>query len=353
MAVRVGALFFAGWRSLQLGNGWSDTFVFPISAQAGLPPGDYAGPLRRMAWQLSRLRPGASLWVPVQAPGGHWYADEVRQALRGLPLAATVTISSEAPRLQDFTFCPGLFPKLVPIPPAAPDLGVGDLSLQELQALRVIARLETAYTAEVASLAGVSLSIARQALHGLKDRRLVEREGQEAFPLWKVRRAGVSLALRSWGLPAGIAFPARRERSAGGSRHRRTARLWPAWLRRAWLQADVWAGWSEVSLGKLRPDALAWGELAGRETLFWLEVESGNASCETLRHTLVQRFERALGYSRSFSSIRLVFVLLAQRWVRRAVVQAFTNIPRDAAVVLADWKAFGSLPLSVWGEVKG
>ena len=352
MGVRIGSLVFAEWRSFHLGNGWSDTFIFPISAGSGLPPVDYAGPMRRMVSQVSRLRPGASLWVSVEAPGGRWYAEEVRQSLRGLPLAVAVTGNpGSLPCLRDFSFCPGLFPTPVSPPPTAPDPGVSDLSLQGVQALRVLARLETAYTAEVASLAGVSLPTARQALRGLKRRQLVEREGQENFPIWKVRRAGLSLALRSWGLPPGVPFPARQERSAATGRHRRTARLWPAWLRRAWPQARVWAGWSEVALGRLRPDALAWGELSERETLFWLEVESGNASRETLRRKTSRRFEQALHYARRFS-VSLVFALLAPPWVRQAVVGAFVHLPGDVTVVLADWKAFGTLPVPQWGSAR-
>lgn len=351
MPVRVGSLVFPEWRSFPLGNGWSDTFVFPLSARAGLPPGDYAHPLRRMAGQLAGLRPGSSLWVRVEAPGG-WYAGEARQALRGLPLAVAVTPGPGLPRLGDFSFCPGLFHAPAPPPPPAPERGAGDLPMQELRSLRVLARLETAYTAEVASLAGVSLPTVRGALRGLKRRRLVEREGQEAFPVWKVRRAGLSLALRSWGFPAGVAFPSRRERSTATGRHRRTARLWPAWLARPWPGATVWAGWSEVSLGRLRPDALAWGELAGREVLFWLEVESGNASRETLRRKTIRRFEQALLYARGFP-LSLVFALLAPPWVRRAVVGGFAGLPGDAAVVLADWRAFGLLPAPGWGEVRG
>ena len=58
MGVRVGSLAFAEWHSIPLGGGWSDTFVFPLSAQAGLSPREYAQPLRRMARQLAGLRPG-------------------------------------------------------------------------------------------------------------------------------------------------------------------------------------------------------------------------------------------------------------------------------------------------------
>lgn len=349
MGVRVGSLVFSGWRSLPLGGGWSDTFLFPISARAGLPPVVYVHPLRRMARQLSRLRPGASLWVPVEMPGGRWYKEAVRHSLHGLPLAVAVT--EDTPRLRDFSFCPGLFSSPSPAPPAAPDLIVGELSQHEIQVLRVLARLELAYTAEIASLAGVSLPTARQALRELSRRGLVEREEQVTFPIWKVRRAGVSLSLRSWGVPPGVPFLARREQTAATGRHRRTARLWPAWLRRAWPQAEVWDGWSEVVLGRMRPDGLAWGELYGREALFWLEVESGNASREALRYKMRRRFERALHYARRFS-LTLVFAFLAPSWVRQAVVGVFVQVPGDVAVVLADWKSFGELPVPQWRSVR-
>jgi hypothetical protein len=101
----------------------------------------------------------------------------------------------------------------------------------------------------------------------------------------------------------------------------------------------------------LRPDALAWGELSDRETLFWLEVESGNASRDTLRRKTIHRFEQALLYARRFS-LSLVFGLLAPPWVRQAVVETFVQLPEDASVVLADWKAFGVLPVPQWGSAR-
>jgi len=77
-------------------------------------------------------------------------------------------------------------------------------------------------------------------------------------------------------------------------------------------------------------------------------VESGNASRETLRHKTTRRFEQAQLYARRFS-VSLVFALLAPPWVCQAVVGGFVGLPGDAAVVLADWKAFGALPAPRWG----
>ena len=99
-----------------------------------------------------------------------------------------------------------------------------------------------------------------------------------------------------------------------------------------------------MALGRLRPDALAWGTLSGREALFWLEVESGKALRQALRGKIIRRFEQALRYARRFS-LPLVFALLAPPWVRRAVVAGFVGLPGDATVVLVDWKAFGLLPM--------
>jgi len=59
------------------------------------------------------------------------------------------------------------------------------------------------------------------------------------------------------------------------------------------------------------------------------------------------RFEQALRYARRFS-LSLVFALLAPPWVLRAVVGCFVELPEDAAVVLADRKAFGVLPVPGW-----
>ena len=91
----------------------------------------------------------------------------------------------------------------------------------------------------------------------------------------------------------------------------------------------------------MRPDALAWGRLNGRETLFWLEVESGHASREMVKHKASRRFDRAQHYAQQYS-LSLVFALLAPPWVRRAAVGSFVDVPGDAAVVLADWKAFSA-----------
>jgi hypothetical protein len=387
---RVGPLLFESWRSFHLGNGWSDTFIFPLRADAGLPPADYAAVVRRIASPLARLRRGASLWVPVEGKGT-WFYREVAAELRGLPVPTAVTDGyTTPPRLTEFSYLPSIYHLPTPAPPLAEPFLVAkcatitdiDVTPQRrvtdngLACLRILARLESAFTAEIASLAGLSLPTARQSLSALKKERLCfvidddsqngchnprdgrrerdhfGRQERDHFPVWCITRRGTSLALRSWCVPLRFSFQKRSERSYAQGRHKRTARLWPAWLRRSWPDADIWTGWSEVSLGqRLRPDALAWGRLEGRETLFWLEVERGSDSRAELQRKTVQRFNQAMVYARQFS-VHLVFALLAPPWVRETTVQVFRNVPEMAAVVLADWKGFGVLPVPAWGEAR-
>jgi hypothetical protein len=91
--------------------------------------------------------------------------------------------------------------------------------------------------------------------------------------------------------------------------------------------------------------------LDGHETLFWLEVESGNTSSEILRKKTIRRVNQALIYARGYS-VKLVFALLGPPWVCKEVVKVFRDLPDDVAVVVEDWKAFGELPTPEWGRVK-
>jgi len=367
----VGKAIFDDWESLELPGGWSDTFIFQLSPTDGLPPVDYAGVIRSLIPGVVKLRKSASLWVQICGPSsreGRWFSQAIRYALRGLSAPTAVTPDSVRPKIGDFSFYPWMDRYPSPRPPAAePYLKGKDLSPSELGCLRILARADCAYSAEVASLSGLSRPTARKALYILEDRGLVELIKKGRYPYWRIRRPGLSTALRSWGLPPGNTFLGRKERGrsackerstsrrkkrrSSAGRHRRTARLWPAWLRQTWPQALIWAGWSEVPCGRTRPDSLCWGLLDGYETLFWLEVESGNSSSRVLRNKTLWRVNQALVYARGFQ-LRLVFALLGSPWVRREVVQVFHNLPDDIAVVLEDWKAFGELPVPEWRKVK-
>jgi hypothetical protein len=370
MTVGVGKVRFADWTSLEFPSGCSDTFIFQMSIKAGLPPADYARVIRKLVPAVRKLRTSASVWVQVRGDsgGGKWFIQAVRHALRGLGAPVAVAADSVRPQIWDFSVYPWLTCQPVPRPPSAKSYLDGKkFRPSELGCLRVLARANCAYTKEIASLTGLSVTAVRSALRTLEEGRYVQAMGERRRPFWRICRMGLSLALRSWGLPPGYAFPHRKERGrsackermtvrrklkrASAGRHRRTARLWPAWLRRAWPQAEIWAGWTEVPCGYTRPDCLCWGILDGYETLFWLEVEGGNKSGQLLREKTRWRVNQALVYARGYQ-VRLAFTLLGPPWVRREVVKVFSDLPADIAVVLEDWKAFGELPVPAWGIVR-
>jgi len=365
-------LLFDAWHSLLLNDGWSDTFVYRLAASDGLPPVDYARAVRRVVPPLLKLRHSASLWVAVESSsGGTWYAEQVRRTLHGISAPVAVTNGLDIlPRLNDFSFYPWTERIQSPPPPQADNHLPEDIFPNELRCLQVLARLEQAYTLEVASLVGCSRPTARKALKSLRKRELLDfvPESRNArYPYWEIRRGGVSLALRSWGVSAGVSFPRRKERRYGGKkrskgqkvlyvggRHRNTSRLWPAWLRTAWPErATIWAGWSEVFLGGSRPDALAWGLLDGRETIFWLEVESGNRSKSEIAKKAIRSINKAIQYVGSFSGLDLVVAFLGPPWVIGGIRDVLGDIPGQVAVVLAGWTDFGLLPEPIWGMVDG
>jgi hypothetical protein len=249
-----------------------------------------------------------------------------------------------------------------------------------LASLRVLDRLWEGYTSEIAALTGLSLDTTRKALRILvekeyaayivdvvkpaKFKQLVligeksfgrENPGQKKFyPFYKITRKGNSIALRSWGIPPGYYFPERGEsREPEDSRHRKTLRKWPAWLKKGWPHAQVWTGWSEVYLKGLdaTPDALAWGSFDDYETLFWLEVESGHQSSERITQKINRRLNQAAAYAKSMR-VHVVFVLLAMPWVQKAAGPALVNIQDHVAVVTGDWNDFGHLPVAEWGKVR-
>jgi len=361
MAVRVGSAVFDDWQTLEYPPaGWTDTFILRVRHDAGLPPGDYAEGLRKLFRPLTRLRHGASVWIQVDAPG-MWYAREVRRALRGSGLPVAVTLAGVLqPKVESFSIPPADL-RVPSGPPPRAEAWPTPLPEKALRCLQALARLQEAYPAEVAALGGMGVDTARRLLKQLEAAGMVRyiadrvTPGREkSHPFWQLTRRGTSAALRSWGLPAGYYFPERREhRTPLDGRHRRVARLWPAWVKKAWPLAEVWAGWSEVRLRGLHatPDALAWGRLDGGEVLFWLEVESGHASRELLCRKLSRRLARASIYAENLG-VRLVFVLLGMPWVQAAARSALAGITGNVALVSGDWGEFGVMPGVEWGGVR-
>ncbi len=254
MAVRVGSAIFEDHISLEIfPNKWTDTFILPVRHDRALPPWDFAEVVSTVVPILTRFRRSASLWVPVIAPG-RWYFEEVKYALRNALIPVAITQGSDPPGIMDFSRPPGAYDvPCVGGAPAAPS-PVAELSNNALQSLLVMARLTAAYTNEVASSCLLEDRACGSALWELEQRGYIEyhkndayidshlsssrqraskgeKKGEDIWPYWRIRRPGLSAALRAWGIPSGAVFGYRSERNRLlDSVHRRRSRQWPKWV---------------------------------------------------------------------------------------------------------------------------
>ena len=366
MTFCVGEITFSDWKSLPFQDGWTDTFIFRMSARACLPPSDYARLIRRMIAPVQRVRRSASIWVQVEWPGD-WYAAEVRRTLKGTQLPVAVTRGEELDWL-DFSFRPWLGVTPSPPPPIVEDKP-RPVSQESLKCLQALGRMVKGNEQEIASLAGLPFSTVQTLLPQLqKDRLTIYKVGRkilrkksepvqmDEFPSWHLTRPGLSLALRSWGVPCNVRFPSRLERNLHqiGSNHRHIARIWPAWLKAAWPQAEIWTGWSEVGFPgfSVIPDGLAWGQVQGYEALFWLEVGDEHKAKDKIIEDMAKRLGQAILLSER-TRIWMVFVHLGPHWVHEVARWACVKLPINLAVAMGDWRRFGKLPIIEWGKLTG
>jgi hypothetical protein len=364
MTVRIGDMTFSDWISLPFEDGWTDTFIFRISAQACIPPFEYAPLLKRIVAHTRRKRRTASVWVQVDAPG-KWYLAEVQRSLEGLKLPFAVTDGNE-PGYLDFSCPPWLGHEESQHPPLVEEK-LPPVSPEELRCLQALGRIETGDQDEIASLAGLPFDVIGNILSRLKEKELVVYENSServnvrsapawigTFPLWHPTSRGLSLALRSWGVPRGTEFTARREEhlSQTGVVHRHISRAWLAWLKSAWPHAEIWAGWSEALLPEtdVIPDGLAWGRIQGYETLFWLEVGDEHKSREKITKITAKRLYEARNFC-GRTGVRLVYAQLSTGWVREAARWGCKNLTNEVAVVMGNPRRFGTLPVLEWGKL--
>jgi hypothetical protein len=365
MTVLVCDATFSDWVSLPMEGRYSDTFIFRISTQACLPPFAYGPLLRRIVAKIRYKRPCASLWVQVDAPG-QWFGVAVHNALRGLNLPFVVAQEGETPTFARFSLPPVLSYSRLPDPPVVgPKLP--KVAPDELRCLQALGRMIKGQADEIASLTNLSESTVETALTSLQEKRMVEYKigtrilrneslsaQHDPVFMWHLKQHGLSIALRSWGVPKGIDFKARLEKHQVqiGYRHRHIARLWSAWLKAALPQAQIWAGWSEVCIPgtSVIPDGLAWGRLHSHEVLFWLEVGDDHKSRKEITKTTRIRLNAALKYCKG-TGMRLVYAQLSTPWVHDAVAEACGELPEWAAVVLGNHRWFGELPMIEWGTL--
>ena len=113
-----------------------------------------------------------------------------------------------------------------------------------------------------------------------------------------------------------------------------------AWLKTRWGQdAEIWSGWAEVGIPRLRaiPDALAWGRLYTQETLFWMEVGDNHKSRVQIEEKMRMRMNDALRLSRR-TGMKSVFILFGPRWVQDATRWAAID---ELPLLLEDWRELG------------
>ena len=181
MAVRVGSAIFEDHISIEVApNKWTDTFILPIRHDMALPPWDYAEVVNTVMAALTKFRRGASLWVPVIAPG-QWYLEEVKYVLRGTSIPVAVTGGRNLPGILDFSRPPAVYDVPCHGGALADSSAASDLSDYALRCLLVMARLTAAYTNEVASSCMMEDRACRNALWELEKRGYVEYHQNDTF----------------------------------------------------------------------------------------------------------------------------------------------------------------------------
>lgn len=364
MTVRIGDVTFSDWIGIEHEGSYTDTFIFHIEAMNGLPPFGYRPLLQRLVAELHQKRPGASLWIRVDAPG-EWYAAEVKRSmLRGFPVPYVVTRADETPEFRSFSFRPRVFQPARKRPPEV-DNGLSDVSPQALKCLQVLGRIRKGDGVEIASLTGLSENVVIEVLHGLEKKRLAEFiqgwkiQGKskpvelDPYPLWHPTRKGLSIALRSWGASRRVDFSRAREQNPDKicTPHRNLSRRWLALLQAAYPRAVIWTGWSESRLPGISvyPDALAWGRVQGYETLFWLEAGDEHKSRDEIAQITKIRLASALKFCQR-TGVRLVYAQISPKWVQELAGMALGPLPPDVAVIMGSRRKSGGLPIIEWGK---
>ena len=327
-------------------------YRYTLSAMDGLPPYSQAKVIDMLSIKLARTKSRVCLWVSVNTPS-KWYVSEIERIIRyHIP---TIVLPADGDKPTQF----GQFRTNVyrTYPPrggqfslCAPNkIGDDELKGSLLSAIRVLARMDTAHTIEIASMTGFSKTHTRGLLKKLQQKKMIRWERIGKYDGWKITNTGLRAAHRSWNVPKGAHFAQfRKEYRYAGERHRRTARLWRLWLETAY-KAEIWACWTEVPVQRGIPDALAWGRVNGVECVFWLEVDTGHSSKEVMQKRYFHRLRQVRRHSAEWG-LPIVFCIMGPPWV----VEYFPNCIRLAhpgvAIIGHDWRDFGNLPSFIIGD---
>lgn len=329
-----------------------DIFWHHISYKDGLPPYAQARIIDLIVNQLIKARPHPALWISVDAPGNWFYAEIKRLVKFKIPM--TIQPASK-PVVWEWQFSSPIQTTHIQagdVPVLAPLFDPKEYGIKgpALRVLQVLARLKTAYRPEIASLAGFSESHVRNLLKQLQVEGLIERRQIGKYEGYAIRTKGLRIVHRSWKIPKGVHFTKYRgEFRYAGERHRRKARMWRAWLEKAYPDIQIWESWTEVPLQRGIPDALAWGTHQGKEMLFWLEVDSGKSSGKTMQRIYSGRIAQACRHAVAWN-LPIIFCIMGPGWVvrhfRKYDYSKFTPI----ALIGHDWRDFGGLPQYAMGE---
>ncbi len=343
------------WTPIYLANRHDvvlDIFKHHISYKDGLPPYAQARTIDLIANQLIKARPHPALWVSVETPGNWFYAEIKRLVKFKIPMTVQMAWN---PLVMERQFSSPIKPTYLQagkVPILAPRFDPKEYGIKEpaLRVLRVMARLKTAYRPEIASLSGFSESHVRNLLKQLQVENLIERRRIGRYEGYAIRTKGLRIVHRSWNIPKGVHFTKYRgEFRYAGERHRRKARMWRAWLEKAYPNIEIWESWTEVPIQRGIPDALAWGMHQGKEMLFWLEVDSGKSSGQTMRRIYSGRIAQARRHAAAWN-LPVVFCIMGPGWVVRHFRRYDYSKHTQIAVIGHDWRDFGRLPQYAMGE---
>lgn len=324
-----------------------DVFKHSLSYKDGLPPYAQARIIDLMVNRLIKACRYPALWISVEAPGD-WFRYEIERLIKHtIPMTVQPAWKTSVNEREFYQSIRPTYLLEGDVPVLAPRFDPMEYSIKEstLRVLRVLARLQTAYRPEIASLAGFSESHVRNLLKQLQAENLIERRQIGKYEGYAIRAKGLSLAHRSWNIPKGVHFTKYRgEFRYAAERHRRVSRRWRACLEAAYPSVEVLESWTEVPLFDGIPDALAWGRKGEYEILFWLEVDSGHSSEKVMKHNYFRRLQNAYLHAKRLG-IPIVFCIMGPPWVVESFSRSIPPLPPSLAVIGQDWRAFGELPV--------